>query len=70
MYARLLRWQDAAPSERTNLIFHELRSVHCVEREHVPGPDGISGWKLTAREFLLRIDMTHELESYGADKAK
>ena len=70
MYARLLRWQDAAPSERANLIPMDYdqytawsENARLVRMEYLDG-------KLTAEEFLRRIDTTHELNSYEADKAE
>lgn len=70
MYARLLRWQDAAPSERSRLILMEGNeyiawsgNARLARMEYLDG-------KLTAEEFLRRIDRTHELNSYEADKAE
>ena len=68
MYSRLLRWQDTAPSERSNLIpmDYELydqwsENARLVREEYVQG-------NLTAEEFLRKIDTTHELTSYEAGK--
>lgn len=70
MYARLLRWQDAAPSERDKLLpmnYEQYEAwsenARLVRMEYLKG-------KLTAEEFLRRIDTTHELENYEADKAE
>ena len=68
MYARLLRWQDAAPFERSNLIPMDYEqydrwseNARVVREEYVQG-------NLTAEEFLRKIDTTHELTSYEVDK--
>jgi len=70
MYARLLRWQDAIPSERANLIPMDYdqytawsENARLARMEYQDG-------KLTTEEFLRKIDMTHELESYEAGKAE
>ena len=70
MYARLLRWQDAAPTERDNLIPMDYdqytvwsENARLARMEYLDG-------KLTAEDFLRRIDMTHELESYETDKTE
>ena len=64
MYARLLRWQDAAPSERDGLIPVDYdqyntwsESARLAQIEYLEG-------KLTDEEFLRRIGMTQELTSY------
>lgn len=68
MYARLLRWQDAAPSERSNLLPMDYEqydqwseNARLAREEYVQGA-------LTAEEFLRKIDTTHELTSYEVDK--
>lgn len=70
MYARFLRWQDAVPSERGNLIPMDYdqytawsENARLARMEYQDG-------KLTTEEFLRKIDMTHELESYEAGKAE
>ena len=70
MYARFLRWQDAAPTERDKLIPMDYdqytawsETARLARMEYLDG-------KLTAEKFLRRIDTTHELESYEADKAE
>lgn len=64
MYARVLRYEDAPESQRKKLI--PMTSIQygdweenarAARREYVAG-------KITAEEFLRRIDTTHELESY------
>lgn len=70
MYARLLRWQDAAPSERSKLIPMDYEqyeqwseNARLAREEYVQGT-------LTAEEFLRKIDTTHELTSYEAGRVK
>ena len=70
MYARLLRWQDAAPTERDNLIPMDYNQYNTwSENARLARMEYLSG-KLTAEGFLRRIDMTHELISYETDKAE
>ena len=70
MYARLLRWQDAAPSERDNLIPMDYDQYTAwSENARLARIEYLDG-KLTAEEFLRRIDMTHELNSYETNKAE
>ena len=70
MYARFLSWQDAAPSERDNLIPMDYDQYTAwSENARLARMEYLDG-KLTAEDFLRRIDMTHELESYEADKAE
>ena len=70
MYARLLRWQDAAPTARDNLIpMDSDQYTAWSENARLARMEYLDG-KLTAEEFLRRIDMTHELESYETDKAE
>ena len=70
MYARHLRWQDAAPTERINLIPMDYDQYNIWnENARLARMEYLSG-KLTAEKFLRRIDTTHELESYDADKAE
>ena len=68
MYSRLIRLQDAAPSERSNLMPMDYdqydqwsENARLAREEYVQG-------KLTAEEFLRKIDTTHELTSYEVDK--
>lgn len=68
MYSRLLRWQDAVPSERFNLIPMDYEqydqwseNARLAREEYVQGV-------LTAEEFLRKIDTTHELTSYEVGK--
>ena len=69
MYARLLRWQDAAPDERDKLIPMDYEQYEAwSENARLARMEYLKG-KLTA-EFLRQIDTTHELESYEVDKAE
>ena len=70
MYARFLRWQDAAPTERANLIPMDYDQYTAwSENARLARMEYLSG-KLTAEEFLRWIDTTHELSSYETDKAE
>ncbi|MEY8261735.1 hypothetical protein AALA80_15520 [Oscillospiraceae bacterium 50-60] len=70
MYARLLRWQDAAPDERDKLIPMDYDQYDAwSENARLARMEYLKG-KMTSEEFLRRIDTTHELDSYEADKAE
>ncbi len=70
MYARLLRWQDAALDERKNLIPMDYDQYDAwSENARLARMEYLKG-KLTAEEFLRRIDITHELDSYETDRAE
>ena len=70
MYARLLRWQDAAPGERANLIPMDYEQYEAwSENARLARMEYLKG-KLTAEEFLRRIDTTHELDGYEADRVE
>ena len=70
MYARLLRWQDAAPTERANLIPMDYEQYTTwSENARLARMEYLSG-KLTAEDFLRRIDTTHELKSCEVDKTE
>ena len=70
MYARLLRWQDAAPSERSRLIpMEDNEYIAWSENARLARVEYLDG-NLTAKDFLRRIDMTHELNGYEAGKAE
>lgn len=70
MYARLLRWQDAAPDERDKLIPMDYDQYDAwSENARLSRMEYLKG-KLAAEEFLRWIDTTHELDSYEADKAE
>ena len=64
MYARMLRYGDAPESQRDRLISMTVpqygeweENARQARREYVAG-------RLTAEEFLHRVDTTHELDSY------
>ena len=68
MYSRLLRWIDAAPSERSNLIPMDYEQYdQWSENARLAREEYVQG-KLTAEGFLRKIDTTHELTSYEVDK--
>ena len=70
MYARFLRWQDAAPTERDKLIPMDYdQYTTWSENARLARMEYLNG-KLNAEGFLRRIDTTHELESYETDKAE
>ncbi len=70
MYARLLRWQDAAPDERDSLIPMDYSQYETwSENARLARMEYLQG-RLTAEEFLRRIDATHQMESYEAGKAE
>ena len=68
MYSRLLRWQDAPPSVRSNLIPMDYEQYdQWSENARLAREEYVRGM-LTAEEFLRKIDTTHELTSYEAGK--
>lgn len=70
MYARLLRWQDAAPDERNNLIPMDYDQYDAwSENARLARMEYLKG-RLIAEEFLRRIDTTHELDNYETDRAE
>ena len=70
MYARFLRWQDAASTERANLIPMDYdQYTTWSENARLARMEYLDG-KLTAEGFLRKIDTTHELASYETDKAE
>lgn len=70
MYSRLVRWQDAAPSERDRLIPMDYDDYDAwSENTRLARMAYLQG-ELTAEAFLQKIDITHELESYEAGKAE
>ena len=70
MYARFLRWQDAAPTERDNLIPMDYDQYTTWSENARLARMEYLDEKLNAREFLQRIDTTHELKSYETDKVE
>ena len=70
MYARFLRWQDAAPTERAKLIPMDFDQYTAwSENARLTRMKYLNG-TLTPEEFLRRIDTTHELKSYETDRAE
>jgi len=70
MYARLLRWQDASPNERDRLIpMEDDQYATWSENARLARMEYLDG-KLTAEEFVRRIDTTHELTSYETERAE
>lgn len=70
MYARLLRWQDAAPDERDKLIPIDYEQYEVwSENARLARMEYLKG-KLAAEEFLRRIDTAHELKNYETDRAE
>lgn len=70
MYARLLRWQDAPPSEQGKLIPMDYGQYEAwSENARLARMEYLRG-ELTTEEFLRKIDITHELQSYKASKAE
>ena len=70
MYARLLRWQDAAPDERDKLIPMDYDQYDAWSENARLARMEYMKEKLDAEEFLRRIDTTNELDSYEAEKAE
>ena len=70
MYARLLRWQDAAPGERDGLIPMDYGQYKAWSENARLARMEYLKKRLTAEEFLRRIDTTHEIDSYETDKAE
>lgn len=68
MYSRLLRWQDAAPSDRSNLIPMDYEQYDQWSENARLAREEYVQELLTAEEFLRKIDTTHELTSYEAGK--
>ena len=68
MYTRLLRWQDAAPSERGGLIPMDYDQYSTWSENARPARIEYLEGKLMAEEFLRRVDVTQELTSYETDK--
>lgn len=70
MYARLLRWQDAPPTERGKLIPMDYGQYEAwSENARLARMEYLRG-ELTTEEFLRKIDTTHELQSYEVGKAE
>lgn len=70
MYARLLRWEDAPPTERDRLIPMSYEQYEVwSENARLARMEYIRG-ELSAEMFLRKIDTTHELKSYEAGKVE
>lgn len=70
MYARLLRWQNALPSERDRLIPMDYEQYEAwSENARLARMEYLRG-ELTAEAFLRKVDTTHELESYEAGRVE
>ncbi len=70
MYARLLRYMDASPAAQQNLIPMDWEQYDAwSENARLARMDYLSG-KLTAEEFLRKIDTMHDLESYAVTTPK
>lgn len=70
MYSRLIRWQDATPSERDRLIPMNYEQYEAwSENARLARLAYLQG-ELTAEAFLQKIDATHELENYEVGKAE
>lgn len=70
MYARLLRWQDALPSERDKLIPMDYGQYEVWSENARLARMAYLRGDLTTEEFLRKIDTTHELQSYETDKTE
>ena len=70
MYARLLRWQDAASDERDKLIPMDYEQYDAwSENARLARMEYLKG-KLTAEDYLRRIGTTYKLDSCKADRAE
>lgn len=70
MYGRHLRYEDAAPDERANLIPMDYEQYDAWSENARLAYKEYSKGKLTAEEFLRRIDTGHDLNCYEAGKAE
>lgn len=70
MYARFLRYQDAAPEERSKLFPMDYERYDTWSENASAAYKEYRVGTITAEEFLRRIDTTHELESYEVGKVK
>lgn len=70
MYARMLRWDDAPPSQRDRLIPMSYEQFDVwSENARLARMEYLRG-ELSAEAFLRKIDTTHELKSYEAGKVE
>lgn len=70
MYNRFLRYQDAAPEERSKLLPMDYERYDTWSENASAAYKEYRAGTITAEEFLRRIDATHELESYEAGKVR
>lgn len=68
MYARMLRYQDAPENQRDRLIPMTVMQYDVWEKNARQARRDYMAGKIEAREFLRRIDTTHELTSYDTLK--
>ena len=68
MYARMLRYQDAPENQRDRLIPMTVIQYDVWEKNARQARRDYMAGKIEAREFLRRIDTTHELTSYDTLK--
>lgn len=68
MYARMLRYQDAPENQRNRLIPMTVIQYDVWEKNARQARRDYMAGKIEAREFLRRIDTTHELTSYDTLK--
>lgn len=68
MYARMLRYQDAPENQRDRLIPMTVIQYDVWEKNARQARRDYMAGKIEAREFLRRIDTTHELTSYDTVK--
>ena len=70
MYARMLRYTTALPENRQDLIpMDYLQYGDWSENARLARIDYLDG-KLTAEEFLRKIDTMHDLEDYTVDETQ
>jgi len=70
MYARFLRYQDAAPEGRSRLSPMDHAQYDAWSKNASAAYKEYKAGTITAEEFLRRIDTTHELESYEEGKVR
>jgi len=70
IYARFLRYQDAAPEDRSKLFPMDFERYDSWSENASAAYKEYRAGTITAEEFLHRIDTTHELESYEAGMIK
>ncbi len=70
MYARFLRYQDAAPEERSRLFLMDYERYDAWSENASAALRKYKAGMIAAEEFLRRIDTTHELESYDTGQVR